>query len=113
MESRCPMKIRPIHQIATARWLLFDVVISILPLVLSYSIRAMFIGNPTIMDVIQNGELYLISTALAAAAIGEVVSKWQLAEADVSLRMFSAFLAILVVFFSLGFYSALHFYSLV
>lgn len=104
---------RHLLQVPLIRWLLFNVAIAVSPLVLNYILRALFQQTPKIIDVIQNGELYLVATALAAASIGEVASKWHRTNDEVGLCMFASFISILVVFISLGCYSALQSFAVI
>ena len=56
------------------RWLVFSVAISLLPLVFNF-LRAYGRGaTPSLIDLNAHGELLLISAAIAAAAIGELVA---------------------------------------
>jgi len=55
------------------RWFIFSVAVAMIPLALTYFVLEIERQNPTLEDVLSNGELLLISTAIAAAAIGEVI----------------------------------------
>jgi hypothetical protein len=65
------------------RWLIFSVVIALLPLAFNY-IRILIQGtNPTLVVLLSRGELLLVSAAIAAAAIGELIAsgeEWRIAK---------------------------------
>ncbi len=56
------------------KWLLFSAVISVVPLFSTYIILLLHSNYTTITTIIARGELQLISVALLANGIGEVVS---------------------------------------
>ena len=55
------------------RWLIFSVVVSLVPLLLAYASDQTRGGTPTLVSILSKGDLLLISTALAAAAIGDLL----------------------------------------
>jgi hypothetical protein len=57
------------------RWLIFSVVISLLPLLFRFALEATDGKSPTLSDLLSQGELLLISSAIAAAAVGELIGR--------------------------------------
>jgi hypothetical protein len=55
-----------------ARWLIFSVTISLVPLIFTAISLASRGNSFDLIDIIGNGELLLISTALCAASVGEL-----------------------------------------
>ena len=55
------------------RWAIFGVIVAILPLVFRYLWTLSQNGGASVTQMLSNGELLLISTALAASAIGEII----------------------------------------
>ena len=56
------------------KWLIFSVVIALLPIIF-YSLQLLTRGlSPTLELVTSKGELLLISTAMAAGALGELIT---------------------------------------
>jgi hypothetical protein len=65
-----------------ARWLLFSVAFSLVPIIANYLLA---VGKsskafPPLSTVIQHGELFLLSTGLAAVGLGEVIGANQRAK---------------------------------
>lgn len=56
------------------KWLLFSVIVSIVPLFSIYIILHLNSTNPSLISLISRGELQLISVALLANGIGEIVA---------------------------------------
>ena len=56
------------------KWLFFSVAVALLPLSFHYLQLVMVGRSPGLADITQHGELLIISAAMAAAAIGDVVS---------------------------------------
>jgi hypothetical protein len=55
------------------RWLIFTVVLSLLPLMLDFVLKAADGSSPSINEVISRGELCLVCTALAGVGLGELL----------------------------------------
>jgi hypothetical protein len=56
-----------------ARWLIFGVLLALVPLLFSWATRQLR-AQPSSLDVLlANGELFLVTAALAGAAIGELL----------------------------------------
>jgi hypothetical protein len=58
-----------------ARWLLFSVIFSLVPILASYllAVANTSAGFPPLATVAKHGELFLLSSALAAIGLGEVI----------------------------------------
>jgi hypothetical protein len=58
-----------------ARWMLFSVLFSLLPLTFNYLRLALDGGSlPSITPVIRGGELFLITASMCSVAIGDVIA---------------------------------------
>jgi hypothetical protein len=57
------------------RWFVFSVVIALLPLGFRYLLEATDGAPPTITRLLSQGELLLVSSAIAAAAVGELIGR--------------------------------------
>jgi len=56
-----------------ARWLIFGVLLALVPLIFSWAAREMR-SQPSGLDVVlANGELFLVTAAISGAAVGELV----------------------------------------
>ena len=62
-------------------WLL-NVLLAASPLLLNYLLKGFFNQHPTLTDVLRNGELYIVSTGLAAAAVAEISVRWNRSDAS-------------------------------
>jgi hypothetical protein len=78
------------------QWLIFSVAVAIAPLIFSYISQLTRGLDPSIGVILRNGELLLISTAIAAEAIGELLSS---KTASPTNKMISGGCSILVLFF--------------
>lgn len=56
------------------KWLLFSVIVSVVPLFSTYIILVIYSSEPSFVSIISRGELQLISVALLANGIGDVVT---------------------------------------
>jgi hypothetical protein len=56
------------------KWLLFSAIVSVVPLFSTYIILIIYSSKPSFVSIISRGELQLISVALLANGIGEVVT---------------------------------------
>jgi hypothetical protein len=55
------------------RWLIFGVLLALVPLVFSWFCRLIFSEDASLKTLLSQGELLLITAALCAAAIGELL----------------------------------------
>ena len=66
------------------RWLVFTILFSLIPILVSYVAAAATTtatGWPDVGSVLEHGELYLLASSFSAAGLGEVIvlkNKWQL-----------------------------------
>jgi hypothetical protein len=95
------------------RWALFSVIIALLPLVFRFvwDHTQMQVRNPSIASLLDEGELLLISAALAAAAIGELLPQaWRTSPAVSSpppqTVIISSGCSVITVLFSSLYYAA-------
>ena len=56
-----------------AKWLIFGILIALVPLLASWTTGKLFGVGGSLVDLLAKGELYIITAALCAAGIGEVV----------------------------------------
>jgi hypothetical protein len=56
-----------------ARWFVFGIIIAVIPLIVNALSLASSMQDPTLVQVIGRGQLLLIISAIAAAAIGELI----------------------------------------
>jgi hypothetical protein len=98
--------------ISVWRWLLFNVTISISPLILTYALRALFSQNPSLIGVLEHGELFIVATGLAATAIGHVVSRWKHSQLELGMSMVAVFISVIIVLFSIACFSSLQLFGL-
>ena len=56
-----------------ARWLIFGVLLALVPLIFSWAARQMRSQPSDLHTVLANGELFLVTAAISGAAVGELV----------------------------------------
>lgn len=57
------------------RWFVFSVVLALLPLAFRFAWQSTSSNTPTVANILSQGELLLVSAAIAAAAVGELVAR--------------------------------------
>ena len=92
-------------------WFLFTVIFTVSPLFFNYLLLMFWNRDPTVADVVKNGELYLIATALTATALGEMILALRRDDVQVGARLLAAFGGICVIGLSVLCYGALQSYN--
>jgi len=57
------------------RWLIFGVIMGLIPIVTAYVYQMTATGHTTFADIIDSGELLLVSAVMSGAAVGEIVGR--------------------------------------
>ena len=69
-----PPRVAPTRAERISRWFVFGVIIALVPLGFAYVNQRIDGRTPALAEVIGRGELLLVSTAIAAAAAGELIA---------------------------------------
>lgn len=88
-------------------WILFTVTFTLAPLLFNYALEVLWGQSPTVLHLISDGELYLVSCAIAAHAFGDLIGQLRRADVDVIRGLWGSFVGVVVIAFSALFYSAL------
>ena len=92
-----------IAMLKVVRWIIFEVIISVLPLGFAYVDLTMKAKDPTWAGVIGNGELLVIVWAISAGAIGELFGS----DGRPLLKVICGGLTLLVIISATHFFSAI------
>ncbi|WP_281558288.1 hypothetical protein [Thalassomonas sp. RHCl1] len=86
------------------KWIIFSVLLALIPLISNYAIQLTFDFSPTITSILQKGELSLITVALCATAIGELVAS---GNQNIIEKLVFSGLCILILIFSAIYFTAI------
>lgn len=92
------------YNIKIAKWLLFTAAIAILPLGLDLLFRFMHNGPFSLYDLISAGQLFLISSALSASGLGEVISSLEKTKENVFHHVVTGFVGMISIVSTVGLY---------
>jgi hypothetical protein len=79
------------------KWILFTVGVTCSPIFFDYLIARVIGQSPTLMEVTKHGGLCLVSTALSAIALGDLMSGLVRSDDQSAMRIVAAFLAVVTI----------------